>query len=224
VNFTAQTLNPSEAAKQLGITVKALRIYEERGLVAPVRTAAGWRTYAPDDMLRLAEIVQLKAIGLSLTEVARVLEGNSGVLERVLTAHEARLQDRARELNDALQQVNRLRVALARGEQPIVSEITSLFRPAGKISVAFALPWPWGGERFELDNIKPLTHIVGPLGSGKTRLAMRLAETIPGAIFAGPHRNGEEARSRLAADPDMRCGLIEHILRSSMQAATRRRL
>jgi hypothetical protein len=34
---------------------------------------------------------------------------------------------------------------------------------------------------------------------------MRLAETIPGAIFVGPHRNGEEARSRLAADPDMRC-------------------
>ena len=50
---------------------------------------------------------------------------------------------------------------------------------SAELSVAFELPWPWGGERFELRDIRPINYIVGPLGSGKTRLAQRLAETLP---------------------------------------------
>ncbi|MGC1303958.1 MAG: MerR family transcriptional regulator, partial [Caulobacteraceae bacterium] len=49
-------LNPSEAARRIGVSVKALRLYEARGLVRPVRTAAGWRAYGPDEMARAAEI------------------------------------------------------------------------------------------------------------------------------------------------------------------------
>ncbi|MGH6998366.1 MAG: MerR family transcriptional regulator, partial [Phenylobacterium sp.] len=65
------------------------------------------------------------------------------------------------------------------------------------------LPWPWGGERFELRDIAPLTYIVGPLGSGKTRLAMRLAEVLPGAQFLGLGRADDgaaTARAWLGAD------------------------
>ena len=36
-----QFLNPSQAAKRLGISAKALRLYEQRGLIAPIRSAAG---------------------------------------------------------------------------------------------------------------------------------------------------------------------------------------
>ena len=49
---TARFLNPSEAARQLGVSAKALRLYEERGLLAPARTAAGWRAYDPGEMAR----------------------------------------------------------------------------------------------------------------------------------------------------------------------------
>jgi DNA-binding transcriptional MerR regulator len=202
----AQLLNASEAAKQAGITVKALRIYEARGLIAPVRTAAGWRAYGPYDMARVFDIVRLRTLGLSLTEIARVLEGDSQVIAGVLTVHEAKLRDRACELNAAVQQVKRMRVALGRGGHPALCPISAHHQTAGQISVAFDLPWPWGGERFELRNIKPLTHIVGPLGSGKTRFAKRLAETVPGALFVGLDRlegNGESARLKRAADPDV---------------------
>ena len=41
--------------------------------------------------------------------------------------------------------------------------------------MVFDLPWPWGAEQFELRDVRPLHYIVGPLGSGKTRLAKRLA-------------------------------------------------
>lgn len=40
-------LNPSEAARRLGISIKALRLYEQRGLITPKRTAAGWRATVP---------------------------------------------------------------------------------------------------------------------------------------------------------------------------------
>jgi hypothetical protein len=72
--------------------------------------------------------------------------------------------------------------------------------------VGFDLPWPWGGERFELRDVRPLTYIIGPLGSGKTRLARRLAETLPDAGFLGLDRladGGAAARARLDADPGL---------------------
>jgi hypothetical protein len=79
-----------------------------------------------------------------------------------------------------------------------------LLTPATELAVAFDLPWPWGGERFELRDIKRLNYIVGPLGSGKTRLAQRLAEVLPGASFVGLDRaadGGAAVRARLDADP-----------------------
>ena len=41
MSYTAPFLNPSEAARRLGVTTKALRLYEQRGLVSPARTSAG---------------------------------------------------------------------------------------------------------------------------------------------------------------------------------------
>jgi DNA-binding transcriptional MerR regulator len=73
VSSSAQFLNPSEAAKRLGVSAKPLRLYEQRGRVAPIRTAAGWRACGPEEMARGAEIAALRALGLSLAQVARVL-------------------------------------------------------------------------------------------------------------------------------------------------------
>jgi tRNA A37 threonylcarbamoyladenosine biosynthesis protein TsaE len=74
--------------------------------------------------------------------------------------------------------VRRLRADLGSGEVPAARDLIRLLKAAPEISAAFDLPWPWGGERFELIGIRPLNYIVGPLGSGKTRLAKRLAESL----------------------------------------------
>ena len=98
MSSSAQFLNPSEAARRLGVSAKALRLYEQRGLVTPGRTAAGWRAYGPDEMARAAEIVALRALGLSLAQVARVLGGDPQGLEPALAAHQATLEGRIRQL------------------------------------------------------------------------------------------------------------------------------
>ncbi len=186
----SQFLNASEAARRLGISAKALRLYEQRGLLAPIRTEAGWRAYRPKDMERASEIVALRALGFSLAQVARVLTGDTSGLEPALAAHQSTLEARLREAVEALDRLRSLRSDLARGETPTAGELARRLAPVCGLNVAFDLPWPWGGERFELRDIRPLTYITGPLGSGKTRLAIRLAEAL-GGIFLGLDRTAD---------------------------------
>jgi DNA-binding transcriptional MerR regulator len=204
MNAAARFLSPSEAARQLGISAKALRLYEERGLIAPHRTPAGWRAYGPAEMARGAEIVELRALGLSVGEVARILNGDAVILDRVLAAHEATLEARIRQCGDSIARLRRLRTDLGAGKTPATRDVIGAVRARPAIGVAFDLPWPWGGERFELRDVKLLNYIVGPLGSGKTRLAQRLAEALPDATFVGLDRaadGGAAARARRDADP-----------------------
>jgi len=181
-------LNPGEAADRLGISAKALRLYEQRGLMAPVRTAAGWRAYGPDEMDRAAEIVALRRLGFSLAQVARVLSGDPQGLEAALAAHQAVLESRLAGVAAQIEDVGHMRSALAGGAVPSAGDLAQLASTDHAPDVAFDLPWPWGGERFELGPIRPITYIVGPLGSGKTRLAQRIAEALPGAAFLGLER------------------------------------
>lgn len=205
MTLSARFLNPAEAARRLGVSAKALRLYEQRGLLAPARNAAGWRSYGPDQMARGTDIVALRALGLSLAQVARVLNGDADSLAPALAAHQALLEGRVRDLDLAIDQVRKLRADLAAGQMPNVGELTRALAPASALHVAFELPWPWGGERFVLRDIRPLNYIVGPLGSGKTRLALRLAQEIPGAVFIGLDRSAlGGATAILQADPALR--------------------
>ena len=102
MNATGEFLNASDAARRLGISTKALRLYEQRGLLAPMRSEAGWRAYGPKDMERASEIVALRALGFSLAQVARVLNGDANGLEPALAAHQATLEARLRELVAAI--------------------------------------------------------------------------------------------------------------------------
>jgi DNA-binding transcriptional MerR regulator len=197
-------LSPSAAARSLGVSPKALRLYEARGLIAPGRDGAGWRVYGPEDRTRAARVVALRDLGFSLAGIARVLDGDLEGLDQALAAHQEALEDQMRDLGGSSATVGAMRAALARGEAPEIARIADLASgPQGVPAVAFDLPWPWGGERFELPEVKPITHIVGPLGSGKTQLAKRLAMEIPGARFLGLERDGattEEPRAaRVAA-------------------------
>lgn len=212
MNSAAPFLSPSEAAMRLGISSKALRLYEQRGLLTPVRTAAGWRTYGPDEMARAGDIVVLRALGLSLAQVARVLKGDSGGLEPALATHQAALEGQVRRLMETADKVRALRSGLAEGKVPVLSDLSRLVRPQGTISLAFDLPWPWGGERFELSDIPSLTYITGPLGSGKTRLARTIAQSLPDAAFIGLERLQDaeaRARSRLETEPALKMRVDE---------------
>ncbi len=207
MNASAPFLNTSEAANRLGVSAKALRLYEQRGLIVPMRNAAGWRAYSAAEMRRAGEVVALRALGFSLAQVARVLEGDSSGLEPALAVHQTVLEDRLRQLVGTIEAVGKLRNGLTRGKAPTAGELARLATPDREATVAFDLPWPWGGERFEMSRVRRLTYIIGPLGSGKTRLAQRLAETLPDAAFLGLDRSVEGdqgAGALMDADPALK--------------------
>ncbi len=216
MNGSTEFLTPSEAARRLGISTKALRLYEQRGLLAPIRSAAGWRAYGADEMSQAADIVALRALGFSLAQVARMLKGDLHVMEPALAAHQAVLEGRLRELGLAVEKVRALRSDLGRGQEATAGHVARLLVSASEFQVAFELPWPWGGERFELREIRPLTYITGPLGSGKTRLARCLAERLPNAVFLGLDRTagGADAGVRLRVDRAL-AALVEDGARAS---------
>jgi len=64
----------SQAAAQAGVTRKAIRVYEERGLLPPAeRTEAGYRLFTDDDVAVLRFIRQAKTLGLTLAEINDIL-------------------------------------------------------------------------------------------------------------------------------------------------------
>jgi cob(I)alamin adenosyltransferase len=74
-----------ELARETGVTVRALRHYDDQGLLQPTeRSEAGYRLYAEEDVRRLYRLVALRRLGLSLDQVAAVLEGEREDLEETL--------------------------------------------------------------------------------------------------------------------------------------------
>lgn len=114
MNKAVRYLSPAETAKRLGVSGKALRIYETHGLVRPERTLAGWRVYGPDQLARLQQVIALKGFGLSLNRIAGLLSGRTADLTTFLALHEAMLQRQKAEVERALSLVASAREQLAR--------------------------------------------------------------------------------------------------------------
>jgi MerR family transcriptional regulator, heat shock protein HspR len=93
----------SVAAELVGMHPQTLRIYEQKGLVRPTRTAGNTRLYSDADLERLRLIQQLTTeLGLNLAGVEMVLQ-----LEDQLRRMQRRLQRMEREMNERLRQVER---------------------------------------------------------------------------------------------------------------------
>lgn len=63
----------TELCEQFGITLRTIRFYEDKGLLAP-RRINGARVYTRRDRARLALILRSKAIGASLDEIKHFLD------------------------------------------------------------------------------------------------------------------------------------------------------
>ena len=93
----------SVAAELVGMHPQTLRIYEQKGLVRPKRTAGNTRLYSDQDVERLRLIQRLTTeIGLNLAGVARVIS-----LEDELAQMRARFDRLEREMRETIAQVHR---------------------------------------------------------------------------------------------------------------------
>jgi DNA-binding transcriptional MerR regulator len=64
-----------EVAERVGLSLRTVRYYEEVGLVTPsARSEGGFRLYSEDDIQRLAVVKRMKPLGLTLEEMATLLD------------------------------------------------------------------------------------------------------------------------------------------------------
>ncbi|EJE50142.1 putative transcriptional regulator [Acidovorax sp. CF316] len=183
----------AQASRALGVSAKALRIYEDHGLLRPERSEAGYRLYAETDLERARTVVQLRTLGLSLAQVAAALQGDAQAMQLALAARLAELEDVFQHTRRCIDQVKALRAGMAAGRPLPTGNWAGALQMPVMPPLSFALPWPWNGEWFELAEVRRLNYIVGPLGSGKTRLMHCIAAALPGCVYLDEDRQGWEA-------------------------------
>jgi DNA-binding transcriptional MerR regulator len=94
VNSQPRFFSPAETARRFKVSTKALRLYEELGLVTPIRSSTGWRTYGPDQMSSLHQVLALKSLGLPLKRIRELLADQLSDLDAVLRLQEAAFRAR----------------------------------------------------------------------------------------------------------------------------------
>lgn len=113
-------------ARRFGVSVKALRVYEEEGLLKPARTVAGWRIYRQPELERLSAILALKQLGLPLKRIGELLRGHD--LAAALALQEAALEEARNEAEHALTLVRAARAKLADRRSLSPDELGNLVR------------------------------------------------------------------------------------------------
>ncbi|MEU6117336.1 MerR family transcriptional regulator [Streptomyces sp. NPDC047117] len=87
----------AEVARMSGVTARTLRHYDEIGLLPPARTGSnGHRYYGEHELLRLQQILVLRALGLGLPEIGRVLAAQVDEVEALRDHHRRLLAERDR--------------------------------------------------------------------------------------------------------------------------------
>ena len=100
----------TQLAKELGVTPRAIRFYEDKGLIAPQR-AGQTRVYTHRDRVRMVLILRGKRLGFSLREIREYLDlynadrthgEQQRVLLKAVRARIARLEDQRAALEQTL--------------------------------------------------------------------------------------------------------------------------
>ncbi|WP_433166369.1 MerR family transcriptional regulator [Kribbella sp. CA-247076] len=109
----AHTWSIAELAAEYDVTLRTIRFYEDRGLLAPERRGTV-RVYHPRDRVRLGLILRGKRLGFSLDEIATIVDmydaepGEEGQLVYLLdqiTTRRAALEQRRQDIDQTLQEL-----------------------------------------------------------------------------------------------------------------------
>ena len=120
-----------EFARLTGLTVRALQHYDHLGLLKPVRSRAGHRTYSDQDLQALVQILALKSVGVPLRQIAALRRSGGPGLARALHMHRAVLERRRPLLEKAITAIQNVELALEKGEEADPAALRSLIEAVG---------------------------------------------------------------------------------------------
>lgn len=144
----ADSLPIDEVVRRTGLTSRALRFYEARGLVSPLRTDSARRWFGPFELERLHQIVALKKAGLSLGDIKRLFDRKPIDLAVLLSAQRTRLTEQANEVAGAISLIDTALSRIGRGEPLDAATLCSLIRDGDKIMTNEAQAWKAVVDRY----------------------------------------------------------------------------
>ncbi|MFC9895431.1 MerR family transcriptional regulator [Nocardia sp. NPDC127579] len=89
-----------ELAARAGVSVRALRYYEEKGVLTPRRTTSGYRIFDHTDIATVAHIRTLLAAGLGMGLIGEILSCMSGASRLPADCRQRLLRERRRMTDD----------------------------------------------------------------------------------------------------------------------------
>lgn len=121
----------SQLARELDISTRSIRYYEEKGLISPQRTRGNQRIYNRRDRARLKLILRGKRFGYNLNEIAEMIgltDVDMGETEQIKKSLEygekklSEIRDRITELEKLAQEMNTIKGKLQQRLRDIANE------------------------------------------------------------------------------------------------------
>ncbi len=131
-----QPLDIRDVVKRTGLTSRALRFYEARGLLKPLRTYSGRRLYGRGELERIQQILALKRAGLSLAQIGKLTARGNMDLGAIVDAQLKVIEERKAELDEARALLLSVKSRIDRGEPVDAETFCSLIRQGDKIMEA----------------------------------------------------------------------------------------
>lgn len=117
----AYTVN--QLAKMAGVSVRTLHHYDHIGLLRPSsRTAAGYRLYERQDLLRLQQILFFKEMDVPLDDIRRILDDPGFDQVRALRQHRTQLESQVTRLTRLLHTLDKTLSSLTEDDMTLTDE------------------------------------------------------------------------------------------------------
>src|SRR5215510_10894078 len=105
--MSSRTYQISDVAELAGVSRRALRHYDEIGLLKPsFRSATGYRLYTDADLLRLQQILIGRSLGLALEDIRKSIDDPSSDRKTLLLRQRAELLERAEATAKMIQSID----------------------------------------------------------------------------------------------------------------------
>ena len=129
-------LDIREVVRRTGLTSRALRFYEARGLVRPLRTQSGRRLYGPGELERINQVLALKRAGLTLAQIQRLTTRRALDLAAIIDAQLEAIASQVQALAEAKALLLSVKSRIDRGEPVDVATFCSLIKHGDKVMEA----------------------------------------------------------------------------------------
>ncbi|PIV33345.1 MAG: hypothetical protein COS34_08245 [Lysobacterales bacterium CG02_land_8_20_14_3_00_62_12] len=168
-----------QIAERSGVSAKALRLYEQRGLLKPcTHSVAGYRLYGPEALRRLMQIVLLKRSGFTLTQIGELLVRDAAAAAPLLAARIATLERDLLDRTQALASLRRMQQRMGSASNLTLDQLLESIHMSNQLKVDFT-----DAERVAFQ--QRAEHLGGSNPEAAQRAWRELIAQVRAAIDAG---------------------------------------